>query len=40
MADQLATVGKTRLLDLAGRLSRDDMQAVEQAVKVQLGLLP
>ncbi|MBI2358561.1 MAG: type II toxin-antitoxin system PemK/MazF family toxin [Deltaproteobacteria bacterium] len=40
MADQLTTVSKLRLLNLAGRLSRSDLQGVEQAIKVQLGLSP
>lgn len=40
MADQLTTVSKLRLQDLAGRLSRSDLLAVEQAVKIQLGLAP
>jgi mRNA interferase MazF len=38
MADQLTTVSKHRLQNRIGRLSKSDMQAVEQAVKVQLGL--
>lgn len=38
MADQLTTVSKARLRNRVGRLSRTDMRAVEQAVKVQLGL--
>src|SRR5262245_17204521 len=38
MADQLTTVSKTRLENHVGRLSRADMQAVEQAIKVQLEL--
>jgi mRNA interferase MazF len=38
MADQLTTVSKTRLQNRMGRLSETDMQAVEQAIKVQLGL--
>ena len=38
MADQLTTVSKTRLRNRVGRLSETDLQAVEQAVKVQLGL--
>jgi mRNA interferase MazF len=38
MADQLTTVSKTRLRSRLGRLSGTDMQKVEQAVKVQLGL--
>jgi mRNA interferase MazF len=35
-ADQLTTVSKTRLQNRVGRLSEADMQAVEQAIKVQL----
>jgi mRNA interferase MazF len=38
MADQLCTVSKTRLQNRVGKLSRADMQGVEQAIKVQLGL--
>jgi mRNA interferase MazF len=38
MADQLTTVSKRRLQNCIGRLSNMDMQAVEQAIKVQLGL--
>ncbi len=38
MADQLATVSKTRLSKRAGKLSAADMQSVEQAIKVQLAL--
>jgi mRNA interferase MazF len=38
MADQLTTVSKTRLQNRVGRLSKTDMEAVEQAIKVQLGL--
>jgi mRNA interferase MazF len=38
MADQLSTVSKKRLQNRVGRLSRTDMQAVEQAIKVQLEL--
>ncbi|HVS39845.1 MAG TPA: type II toxin-antitoxin system PemK/MazF family toxin [Gemmataceae bacterium] len=38
MADQLTTVSKARLRNRVGRLSRTDMQAVEQAIKVQLEL--
>ena len=38
MADQLATVSKLRLSKRAGKLSASDMQSIEQAVKVQLGL--
>ena len=38
MADQLTTVSKARLKNRIGRLSETDMQAVEQAIKVQLEL--
>jgi mRNA interferase MazF len=40
LADQLTTVSKLRLYNIAGRLSEADIQAVEQVVKVQLGLAP
>jgi mRNA interferase MazF len=40
MADQLTTASKQRLLRRAGVLSRDDLTAVEQALRVQLGLVP
>jgi mRNA interferase MazF len=38
MADQIATVSKQRLGSKAGTLSRRDMQAIERAIRVQLGL--
>jgi mRNA interferase MazF len=38
MADQLTTVSKSRLENRVGRLSEADMEAVEQAIKVQLNL--
>jgi mRNA interferase MazF len=38
MADQLTTVSKGRLENHVDRLSRADMHAVEQAIKVQLAL--
>ena len=38
MADQLTTVSKRRLQNRVGRLSKIDMGAVEQAIKVQLEL--
>jgi mRNA interferase MazF len=40
MADQLTTVSKRRLENFVGRLSKADLRAVEQAIKVQLGLSP
>ena len=39
MADQVSTISKQRLREYLGKLSRDDMVAVERAVCVQLGLL-
>ena len=39
MADQFTTASKERLLTRAGRLSAADFQAVEAAVRVQLGLV-
>jgi mRNA interferase MazF len=38
MADQLATVSKSRLFKRAGVLSEEDMHKVEEAVKIQLGI--
>jgi mRNA interferase MazF len=38
MADQLATVSKTRLFRRAGILSVEDMCKVEEAVKIQLDI--
>jgi mRNA interferase MazF len=38
MADQIATVSKSRLGDRIGTLSAEDMRAVERAIRVQLGL--
>ena len=38
MADQLSTISKLRLRDGLGRLSREDMGAVERAIRLQLGL--
>lgn len=38
MADQVTTVSKLRLIKRAGSLSLADLQKVEQAIKVQLGL--
>src|SRR5262245_35658793 len=39
MADQIATVSKRRIGNRAGRISRVELQGVEQALKVQLGLI-
>ena len=38
MADQLTTASKQRLIRLAGALSLSDLDAVERAIRVQLGL--
>jgi mRNA interferase MazF len=38
MADQLMTISKLRLSNMAGKLSSSDMKKVERAVKTQLGL--
>lgn len=38
LADQLTTVSKSRLSNIEGKLSSADMNKVEQAVRVQLGL--
>ena len=39
MADQIATVTKLRLKEKIGALSSAEMQAIEQAIRVQLGFL-
>ena len=38
MADQLTTASKQRLVRLAGVASREDMEAIERAIRVQLEL--
>lgn len=38
MADQLSTVSKLRLKNVAGQLTQADLEQVERAIKVQLGL--
>ena len=40
IADQLTTVSKVRLMNRVGRLSPRDLQGLEQAIRVQLGLTP
>jgi mRNA interferase MazF len=40
MADQLATADKKRLQNRIGRLSRSDLNAVGEAIKIQLALVP
>jgi mRNA interferase MazF len=39
MAVQLTTVSKARLANRVGRLSETDTEGVEQAIKMQLGLI-
>ena len=39
MADQLATVSKQRMISRGGGLTGQEMREVEQAIRVQLGLL-
>ncbi len=39
MADQLTTVSKERLSNREGSVSAADMQQVERAIRIQLGLL-
>jgi mRNA interferase MazF len=39
LADQIATVSKTRFLNLLGTISLNDMKAIERAIKTQLALL-
>ena len=38
MADQIATVSRERLQERFGKLSEKDMNAVERAIRIQLGL--
>ncbi|TVQ26278.1 MAG: type II toxin-antitoxin system PemK/MazF family toxin [Spirochaetaceae bacterium] len=38
MADQLTTVSKTRLIDRAGSLAAADMERVNHAITIQLGI--
>lgn len=38
LADQLTTASKERLISRAGSVSRDDMEAIERAIRVQLAL--
>ncbi len=38
MADQLATVSKSRLFNQAGVLSKEDMKRIEEAIKTQLDI--
>ena len=40
MADQLTTVSKERLTNRLGTLSHADLEGVERAILVQLGLAP
>ena len=38
MADQLTTVSKLRLIRKTGKISSEDMEMVERAIIIQLGL--
>ncbi len=38
LADQLTTISKSRVSNMEGKLSHADINKVEQAVKLQLGL--
>jgi mRNA interferase MazF len=38
MADQLATVSKMRVVSCIGIISGEDMQKIEEAVRIQLGM--
>ena len=40
MADQIATVSKLRVRNRVGVLSVSDMQSVETAILIQLGMKP
>lgn len=40
MADQLTTASKSRLGEFMGRLNGSDMEKIERAIVVQLGLSP
>lgn len=37
MADQITTAAKERFKEMLGKISRDDLKAIERAVKIQLG---
>ena len=38
MADQIATVSKSRLIEKYGKITENEMREVERAIKIQLGL--
>jgi mRNA interferase MazF len=38
MADQITTAAKERFKEMLGKISKDDIKAIERAVKIQLGL--
>ena len=38
MADQIMTADKLRLKGMLGKLSREDMKAIEKVIKIQLGI--
>ncbi len=37
MADQIATVSKSRLIEKYGKITENEMREVERAIKIQLG---
>lgn len=39
LADQLTTASKTRLVECAGHITSEEMQGVERAIQIQLGLI-
>ncbi len=39
LADQLTTASKERLVSRVGSVSREDMEAIERAIRIQLGLI-
>ena len=38
MADQITTAAKERFREILGKISQDDLKAIERVVKIQLGL--
>jgi mRNA interferase MazF len=39
MADQLATISKERLIRQAGSVTSEELQKIEEVIKIQLGML-
>jgi mRNA interferase MazF len=40
LGDQIRSIDKARLRTRVGRLSQDDLQAVDEAIRITLGLTP